>query len=324
MKYDITTIGDAVEDVFVEPELDIKYDRKFASGRGISFEFGEKIPLNAVHYEIGGSACNAAVGLTRLGFKAGIVTMMGEDTPMEKVISRLKSENVDQNQIVVSKKVQTGFSVIFSIDGDRTIFVYHGIKDYADLTMKKSLRSKWFFLTSLGENTIDIENRLVTEVSENNSLLAWNPGTLQITKGASKYQHLLKCTSILFLNREEALKFAGVTSIRPTTEEAMKKLHLLGAKIIVVTNGKEGAKAYDGDEFYEISANQRIKRVDATGAGDAFAIGVLGRLIDLDFKTKIDTGVIQDALRWGIANSNSVIKYIGAQKGLLSKKEISK
>ncbi len=322
MVYDVVTIGDATEDVFVQPALDVKYDRTFGSGRGIVFEFGEKIPLNSVQYEIGGSACNAAVGLSRFGYKTTIATVLGDDTPKDKVMERLNLENVDQNSLTISKKIQTGFAVIFSIEGERTIFVYHGLRDYSELKIKKNLKSKWFFVTPLGENTAEIEKRIVAEVAENNSFFAWNPGSLQITKGASHFQHLLKCTSILFLNREEAIKFTS-SSLATKTDEAMKRLHHLGAKIVVVTNGKEGAKAYDGTDFYDIAADQRIRRVDATGAGDAFASGFLGRLIDSDMKEKVNPDLIREALKWGIKNSNSVIQTVGAQKGLLNRAVIA-
>lgn len=316
MRFDVTTIGDATEDVFVQPDLDVKYNRDFASGRGICFEFGEKIPLNSVQYEVGGSACNTAVGLSRLGYKSAICAMTGDDTPMVKVKERLGIENVDQNHLIVSSKIQTGFSVIFSIDGERTIFVYHGVKDYSDLKIKKNLKSKWFFVTPLGENTQEIEKKIIAEVSENNSLFAWNPGSFQIQRGASHFHHLLKCTDILFLNREEAVKFVDFGS-HPRTEEVMKKIAIYGPKIIVITNGKEGAKAFDGKEIYDIAANERTQRVDATGAGDAFATGFLGCMMKYDIRSEINPTMIREALHWGIKNSDSVIKYVGAQKGLL-------
>lgn len=321
MKYDIVTIGDAIEDVFVTPDLEPRYEKSFGSGKGICFEFGEKIPLNSVDYEVGGSACNVAVGLARLGFKSAIATVVGDDTPMEKVISTLEKESVNKSLVQVRKKSQTGFSVIFSINGERTIFVYHGIKDYGDLKIPVSARSRWFFVAPLGENSDEIEKRVIKEVAENGANLAWNPGTKQIEKGANHYRHLLKCTQILFLNREEAIKFLNYP-MRPQEDEIMKKLHLFGAKIVVVTNGKEGARAYDGNEFYEAKADRQIPRVDSTGAGDSFASGFLGRILELDMKSPIAPEVIQDALRWGIKNSNSVIQYIGAQKGLLSKDQM--
>jgi len=78
---------------------------------------------------------------------------------------------------------------------------------------------------------------------------------------------------------------------------------------------------YDGTDFYSMKPNLHTKRVDSTGAGDSFATGFLGRIIAENSKN-IDETLIRNALEWGMANSNSVIQYVGAQKGLLSKGEI--
>lgn len=321
MRYDIVTIGDALEDVFVEPDLDIKSDARFASGKGICFEFGEKIPLNSVTYEIGGSACNTAVGFSRLGYKSAIVTTLGDDTPKDKVLERLENEGVELSQIKVNREVETGFSVIFNISGERTIFVYHGLKDYNSVEIKKSLKSRWYYIAPLGKNTDEIENKVIEKLAVDGSQIAWNPSGTQIEKGANHYKHLLKCASVLFLNRTEAMKFLN-RPVRPQVDELMKDLHNFGPKIVVITEGKKGAKAYDGEIFYDIEANPRVQVIDATGAGDSFAVGFLGRLLNENWREKIEPNIIKDALRWGIKNSGSVIQYIGAQKGLLNKEEI--
>jgi sugar/nucleoside kinase (ribokinase family) len=315
-KYDIVTIGDAFEDVFVEPDLKVSSDRVLASGRGISFEFGEKVPLKSVNYDIGGSACNTAVGFSRLGFKTGIVSLLGDDTPKDKVLDCLGEENVSTDNLIISKTLQTGFSVIFNIDGERTIFVYHAVKEYSALKIKKSLKSHWFYLAPLGEKSDPIENRLIREVAENDSKIAWNPSASQISKGVSHFRHLLKCVSVLFLNKEEAIKFVDFP-VRPRTDEVMEKLYQYGPKIVVVTAGKEGASAYDGKKFYHVDSHS-VQVKDSTGAGDAFAVGFLGRLINEDWKTEIPAEIIDEALEWGIKNSTSVIQSIGAQRGLLS------
>lgn len=317
MKYDIVTIGDAFEDVFVEPDLSVKSDARLASGKGICFEFGEKIPLNWVKYEIGGSACNTAVGFSRLGLKTAIVTALGDDTPRDKIIERLRDEDVDSSFTNIIPSIKTGFSVIFSIKGERTIFMHKAIKDYKDFKLKKSVQARWFFVAPLGQNTGEIEKRLVEEVSENGALLAWNPGVIQIEQGASAYRHILKCCSILIMNRTEAHKFLNFP-IHPHPLEIMQRLYNLGPKIVVVTDGKNGAKAYDGHTLYEIAANHKVDVVDATGAGDAFAVGFISRLIDCNFKELIDSTDIKAALSWGIKNSTSVIQHIGGQEGLLS------
>lgn len=322
MKYDIVCIGDAFEDVFVEPNLKPEYSRSFPSKQSISFELGEKVPLNEVEYEIGGSACNTSVGFSRLGFNAAIVSLLGDDTPGAKVIDRLESEGVNTGSITMRKDLKTGFSVIFRFDGERTIFVYHGVKDYKELKIKKGLHAKWIYMSPLGENAKDIESRVIEEVSEHNSKFAWNPGSLQIARGANAFGHLLKATSILFLNKDEAIKFINLP-IRPSIEQMCFKLHSFGPKIVVITNGKEGAYVSCDSHVYHREANKRIVRVDATGAGDSFAVGFLGKIMELEWEN-VAVDEIEEALEWGMANSASVIRQIGAQRGLLKREEIEK
>ncbi|HOX41355.1 MAG TPA: carbohydrate kinase family protein [bacterium] len=319
--YDIVTIGDATEDVFVWPELRVQSMKGLGSGKAICFEFGEKIALDDVQYEIGGSACNVAVGLSRLGYKAGIITALGKDTVRDRVIDRLQVEDVDVSNITVNDKIKSGFSVIFSMNGDRTIFVYHGIKDYRAIELPKQVSTEWYFVTPLGEETEAIEKYLIAEASEHGIKIAWNPGSKQILKGASHFRALLKCTTVLFLNREEAIKFTDF-QVKPRIEEVMEKLANMGPKIVVVTNGKEGARAYDGVNYYDVFTNQRIERVDATGAGDSFAVGVLGRIMQEKNLSEIEPTVLKEALSWGKNNSESVIRYVGAQRGLLTRAQI--
>jgi len=322
MRFDCLTIGDSFEDVFVVPEdLKIKHDGTYASGLSLSFELGDKIPLSEVNYEIGGSACNVAVGFSRLGIKSSVVSIIGEDTPARKIRDRLLDENVDQSNLIIDKKMQTNFSVIFRTDKGRTIFIYHGLKDYSKLRIKKTAKPDWIFLGPTGEHIFELHKDIISKISENGAKLAWNPGALQICSRAVKYKHLLNNCSVLFLNREEAIQFTNFP-VRPNDDELLKRLKSLGPKIVIITYGKRGGRAYDGKNFYQVDSLDVI-RVDSTGAGDGFSTGFLGYLIanQIDF-SNISSTLICEALRWGIFNSSSVIGKIGAQPGLLTEKEM--
>jgi sugar/nucleoside kinase (ribokinase family) len=52
------------------------------------------------------------------------------------------------------------------------------------------------------------------------------------------------------------------------------------------------------------------KLVEMTGAGDAFATSTVAGIIHGE--------TLQEAMRWGAANSAAVVEEIGPQKGLLS------
>lgn len=316
MKYDIVTIGDASEDIFVKPRnLKVLRDNKMLSGKAASFELGEKILLEEVQYEVGGSACNTSVAFSRQNYKSAALVAIGNDTPGKKVIERLDEEGVCKDLLLIKDSYKTNFSVIFNIEDERTIFVYHGLKDYKCLKPNRTINTSWIYLAPIGHGDEDVITRVAELAAEKNIKVSWNPGVVQIEKKAQHYRQMLKCLDVLFVNREEGIRFANFP-VKPQIKDIVKVLHGYGPKIVVLTDGKNGAYAYDGNNHYHINAvNQQ--RVDATGAGDSFAAGFMGRIMLGDMSNRQDS--IVDALKWGALNSTSVVGYIGAQKGLLTK-----
>lgn len=74
--------------------------------------------------------------------------------------------------------------------------------------------------------------------------------------------------------------------------KAMRELCERGAQRVVVTADKEPILAFDGKNFWRV-AGPRIKAVNPIGSGDAFAAGLVSRLMRGD-----DLG---EACRWGAA-----------------------
>lgn len=318
MKSSILTIGDASEDIFVEVrDAKIEKSHKFVSGQALCFELGEKIPVKNVLYEIGGSACNTAIGFSKLGMTVSAMTVLGYDSAAEKIIERLEEGSVKTKGIVWDNKLNTHFSIIFNLGEERTILVYRCLKDYSVLVPKKSLSAKWIYLAPTGQNTEKIAERLVELAAERNLKIAWNPGSIQIDQGVHQYKNLLQNTNILLLNREEGIKFTRL-AVKSKVEDILRVLHSLGPKIVVITEGKQGAYVYDGKVFYKINALDK-KRIDATGAGDSFSVGFVGKLI---LENNFSKEQITEALKWGIINSTSVVNKIGAQAGLLTNIQI--
>jgi len=318
MKYDVVTIGDASEDIFIKPEgLKSEKNRRFGSGKSVTFELGEKIPVENVDYAVGGSACNTAVGFSRMGFSTSTIVALGEDYPADKILEKLEEEGVNTSNIIQKSELESHFSVIMNVENNRTIFVYRGLKDYSHLTPKKSLNPSWFYLGPMGDNISEVHNRIVEKVSEKNAKVAWNPGSHQIDKKIRNYKSLAKNTDVLFINRSEAMRFLDVPT-GSNAKDLLKKLYTFGPKIIVITKGKDGAECFDGERYYGVESYQ-TDTVDVTGAGDSFACGFLSKLIGSD---EIDRDVIEEALKWGVFNSASVIGKVGAQTGLLNRDEV--
>lgn len=305
--YDIVTIGDCVSDLFICPSVDQveSFRNKFREVQ-LCFEHGSKISVDEVHYDIGGSACNVAVGLSRLGCQTALIGAVGADQEGEKIKERLGKESVEIKFLKTFPKNQTNFSVIIVYKGERTVLVYRGLKDYSLLKIPQSLRSKWLYIGPVANSFEPNYKNIISLVSEKNIRLAINPGHRQIEEGREKLKKLIYISSVLILNRKEATDLSKISGFS-TVKDLLKRLKSLGAEIVVITDGTKGAYATDGESSYGIKAYSK-ERIDATGAGDSFSSGFLAYYMK--------NNDLKEALRWGIMNASEVVMSYGAQNNL--------
>lgn len=319
--FDIITIGDGTNDIFLRPHDASLMDAPSCPKGGvcqkhlICWNYGEKIAIDKVFNDVGGSACNVAVGLSKLGCKSAMISVLGNDSAGEKVAARLVQEGVDATHIKTSTKIQTSFSVIINYKTDRTILVYHGLDDYSKLPIPKKVNSAWVYVSPLGNNYQSVYKKLITQASEKNLNIALNPGSHQIKDQDPIFKSLLRVTKILFVNKEEAEELVNLNTNQNLEKVLLEGLKKMGPELIIMTDGPRGAYLCDGKNYLKIKAiNSEV--VDSTGAGDAFSSGFLANYIK--------SQDIYESLRWGIVNSTFVIEKIGGQTGLLSETKIKK
>jgi len=131
---------------------------------------------------------------------------------------------------------------------------------------------------------------------------AYNPSEYLIRK--ENLNPLLKICDILVLNKEEA-------QLLTKNKDLLKGLHKLGPKIVVVTDDKNKIQCSDGKERYYLMPH-KVKVVEKTGAGDAFASGFVAGIIR-------DKG-IENSLKLGLEESENVIRFRGAKNNLIRRK----
>jgi sugar/nucleoside kinase (ribokinase family) len=310
MKYDVVTIGGAVRDFTFYLELE-------KDSKSICFLPGTKINIKEAYFTTGGGACNVAVGLANFGFKVAVVIRVGKDHSGQAILERLKEKKVDTRFVQIDEKIHTGISlIIHPKGGERIILTYRGANDNLKITNPKTQipNSNWIYIASLsGKNWEKLLNKIFSLKFKNLDLkIAWNPGILQIQKGKEKLARFLKNTEVLILNRYESAILSGKSE--KNIPLILKSLYQLGPKILVITCGKDGAFVMDKDNIIYQPAHP-TKVIDTTGAGDSFSSGFLAGLILFNNLKK--------ALRLGILNSAANLNKIGAQEGLLTKKDLN-
>ena len=314
---DIITIGGATQDIFL-----ISSHYQVSQGK-LQLDWGEKFLAEKLYTDVGGGACNSAVGFSRLGLSVAFWGKVGMDIPGQVVAQRLKSENVSAKLLVIDEKMQTSTSaVMVGEGGERAIVMYRGENDnLLSHTTNFDLftQTDWIYLSDLGDHTENLTTKVLEMVTNNNIKLAFVPGQHQLKMGIAALKPILAKSTVLILNIYEAYNllygsYPGESKESCHTDEGdilkmLKTFYDLGPKIVVITRDKCGVSAYDGNLSYQDNPPIIDKVIDTTGAGDAFSSAFITAIINgKDVRT---------ALNWGNKNAGSVIASYGAQYGLL-------
>lgn len=304
--YDVITIGSALVDIYIHSD-------RFSSGSEgdgtMSFHLsGDKVEVESFRVFSGGGGSNTAVGFSRLGFTAALVSETGRDDFSQIVINDLKRERVSTHLIIEEKKEQTGGSVILvGKNGGRTALVHRGASsqlDFFDISSYWIHQTNWVHLSSIAGQLEALEKIFRLLKKEPEIGLSWNPGRAELVLLA---EGKISVTSIpcqiFILNKQE---WASIDNLH--------KEILATFPQVVVTDGKHGGMVYlrDADDFPY--ASEPVQSVDDTGAGDAFTTGYVAATIVHRSP--------QEATQWGIRNATSVVKFYGAKMGLLRRRDI--
>ena len=306
-KYDVVSVGSATVDCFVSLPVDFTHIRH-----------GSKVLIDDMTLLTGGGGTNVAVGLARLGLKTGFIGEVGEDLSAQLIKHELAGEHVDF-MVKSHSRHLTAYSVVLEAKGkDRSILVYKGASSFLHPEeIPKSLNTKWFYFASVVGTSFKTMDTLSKFARKNRISIFFNPSEYMIVNGGKIIKDIVSATTILSLNKEEAQLLTRSSS--SSTHNLLKKLKMLGPEICIITNGKEGVHVFDGKKFY-FNRARKMHAVDTTGAGDAFGAGFLGGWISnegLAHEKRMDI-----SMRMGLLESESVISFIGAKKGLLHKKNI--
>lgn len=313
--YNLITIGDIVIDTHVQIDdasLECRLKNKPCQ---LCFDYASKIPITDSFQSLGGNAANVAVGATKLGLKTTIISSVGNDSNGQLAINELTKLNIDTGYIYLEDKNQTRYSIVLTFQGERTILSFHKKRKYA--WPEQMPATDWVYYTGLSAGFKNIKINLIAWLKKHPTVrLAINPGSYQLKYHLDEVKESINKADILLVNLQEAERILDTSLKKEKTVSALiHGLLNLGAGEVVITDAQKGASVGSLEEIWQMESYP-INVVAKTGAGDAFSSGyVTARCLGYNRP---------QALRWGIANSCSVITQVGAQNGLLTKDDLQK
>lgn len=315
-QFDILSVGDVVTDAFIKLFDDqAKVVNDDRHGKWLAIPFATKVPFDHTEVIAGvGNAGNAAVSFARLGLKTGFVTNVGADAQGREIIAELNRNKVDDRFIRINHGKKSNYHYVLWYKEERTILIKHEEYDYHWPHFRPKEVPRWIYFSSISENAMDYHDDIADWLEENPEVhLAFQPGTFQMAAGVERLKRLYERTSVLLLNREEAVKVGGGNY--DDLHDLLDKLHALGPQVVVITDGPAGAYGSDGMQRLFMPPYPDPKPpYERTGAGDAFSS---------TFVAAAAKGLsLEEALRWAPINSMSVVQKTGGQKGLVTEKEL--
>ena len=313
---DVISVGDTVVDDFIRLFED--QGRVEDNGKGdkwLSIPYGMKVPFEKSTKIFGvGNAANAAVNFAKLGLNSTLATNLGDDDNGREVVRTLQKKGVDTFLIKLQRGKKTNYHYVMWYKEDRTILINHEHYDYHWPHLHKSETPKWIYFSSIAENAVDMHDDIMAWLERNPDVkLAFQPGTFQIKFGAKRLKHVYERSEVVVLNREEAVQVTGGNYDNP--HELLDKMHNLGPRIVLITDGPAGSYASDGTNRYFMPIYPDVAPpVERTGCGDAYASTFIGSLIK--------GYTLEGALQLAPITPASVVLYPGAQQGLLTTREL--
>ncbi len=234
----------------------------------------QETAIQEVSYGVGGSAANVAIGVTRLGGSSMLLGKIGMDTFGRMAVDELIRERIGLGHVRVDLQESTGFTIIIiNKAGEVLMFGSKGASDSLqphEVTEIKPRGCEYLHIASLRTDTALAAAKFA---KENGLFVTYDPGRELARKGMQVVLPFLPCLDLLLLNGKEAEGLTGISD----PGEAAAALRKAGVRNVAVKLGSKGVHVlFDGLE--KTVPAFRVEAIDTTGAGDAFATGLLTAL----------------------------------------------
>ncbi len=273
----ILVFGDANLDIFITGKREIP-----AAG---TEEYVKEMP-----FAVGGGAALVVMGLGKLECHPAYCGTLSGDMMGKMIASSMEAVGVDLSKTTIDNTVQSGISLSFTDEKDRSFISYAGSIAKNDVDMLKELdlsdvghvhitgynakeHEKFLNILKYIKSKGDITTSYDVAFDETG---LWNPAL----------KELMPYVDVFFMNEVEAAGYSGGKS----PEEAAEYFAEYG-NTIVIKAGKVGSFLKKKGEDLICEKVTPVKAVDTTGAGDSFNAGFLWAYINgLDSRTALKCG----------------------------------
>lgn len=282
----------------------------------------------------GGAPCNVLAMLQKLGRKTAFIGKVGQDGFGLQLEKALKETGISTDGLCFDKEVHTTLAVVQKKeDGDRDFSFYR--KPGADMMLcaeevnEDLIRNAAIFhygslsltdepVRTATMNAIEKAEKAGARLSFDPNLRKplWESGELakkQIRYGLG-HCHILK------ISDDELVWLTGEQDYEKAVQQLRSEFPI---PLILLSMGKNGSRAYCGEEMAEARAFLSENTIETTGAGDTFMGCMLHRILEKGYQN-LSTRDMEEMLIFANAAASIITTRRGALRVMPEEEEILK
>jgi len=239
-------------------------------------ELLQRLSGRVIHSEAGGSGANTMIGVALLGGTACYTSKVADDEHGAIYRRSLSDKGVKSNLAVGAGSTGVSF-ILLTPDAQRTMCTYLGASQQLhpdEVNIDDLRQSRYLYITGYMWDTETQKQSVLHAMHEANRAgvrVAFSLSDIFcVRRHKADFQHLLEQhVDVLIGNAAEVQELSDTDN----PHDAASRLAEY-CDVAVVTMDSRGALIRQGSTAYEIPAF-RVQAVDATGAGDMYAAGLL-------------------------------------------------
>ena len=271
----------------------------------------------------GGAPCNVLAMLQKLGNKTAFIGKVGKDIFGTKLKEVLKEVGIDTSGLVMDKKVRTTLAFVQTLKGgDRDFSFYRNpgadmMLEEGDINNSLIKNCKIFHFGTLSMTHKGVRKatkKAIKKAKESGALISFDPNLRpplweSLDDAKKQVEYGLGQCDILKISDNEIQWFTGEKDF----DKGIKKLQdRYSIKLIVLSMGKDGSRAYYKNLRVEKPAFVQKNTIETTGAGDTFG----GCCLNFILKYGLDN-MDQEKLEKMLTFANAAASLITTKKGAL-------
>jgi fructokinase len=280
----------------------------------------------------GGAPCNVLAMLQNLGKKTSFIGKVGKDqfgSLLKKVLVEI---GIGTDNLVIDNEINTTLAFVHTApDGDRSFSFYR--QPGADMMLNESeikkdiiKKAKIFHFGTLSmtdEGVKKATEKALKIAKENNLLISFDPNLRpplweSLDDAKEKIKYGLSMCDILKIADEELVFVSGYKDLEEGVKFLQKNFNI---KLILVTLGKLGSRAYYNEISVEKEGIIQNKTIDATGAGDTFCGCILNYVLEHGIENFTESS-LTEMLTIANAAASIITTRRGAIRSMPTKEEI--